>query len=106
MTFTEALAQQQSRINAAREHYRECNDKLNYLIDQITTADAWEIETITKLNKELETAGNETQVAMDAWDKEIAEGADIPQTDLEPASTATIALVGRSRSTDAIRLPH
>jgi len=91
MSFTSLLAQQQSRINAACEHYRECNDKLNHLIDQITAADAWDADAVAKLNKKLETAGNETLAAMQAWDEEIAAIADIPETDDEPARTATMA---------------
>ena len=31
MTFTEELAQQQSRVNAACDRYRECNRKFSHL---------------------------------------------------------------------------
>lgn len=89
MSFTEALAQQKSRIVRARDCYRDCNSKLNHLINQIEAADAWDEEAIAGLNKQLEVAGNETRSAMQVWN-EAVDSMVIPAT--EPA-TATIALV-------------
>lgn len=96
MTFTEVLDQQQTRIDAARDRYRECNRKLNHLINQIQAADAWDAYAVANLNKQLEIAGNETQAAMQAWD--LAIDADIPKT-AEHSDTATMA-----EWLDAVRL--
>lgn len=80
MNSTEALVQQQSRIDSAREHYRECNRKLNHLIDQIEAADCWDVEAVASLNRQLETTGNETEAAMQVWNQAIDAIASIPQT--------------------------
>ena len=87
MTFTEVLAQQQKHIDAAREHYRDCNSKLNHLINYIEAADAWDGEALAKLNLDLEVAGNKTYSAMQAWNKAVDSMA-VPAT--EP-TTATMA---------------
>lgn len=84
MTLTEVLAQQQSRIDAARKHYQECNSKLSHLIDQIQAADAWDTGAMRGLSKQLEIAGNEIHSAMQVWDSAINTYADIPET--EPAT--------------------
>lgn len=87
MSFTEVLAEQQSRISVALLHYRECNSKLNHLLSQIQAADAWDEKAIAKLNLDLKVAGNETCSAMQAWNEAVDSMA-VPAT--FPA-TATMA---------------
>ena len=76
-------------VNAARDHYIECNRKLNHLIDQIEMADSWNNEAITELNRQIEIAGNETQAAMQTWNEAVNTLCQIPEEE-EPA-TATMA---------------
>lgn len=82
MSFTEVLDQQQSRIVRARDRYRECNRKLNHLVNQIEAADAWEASAIAGLNKQLEVAFDETREAMQVWNEAVDSMA-VPAT--EPA---------------------
>lgn len=71
MTFTDVLAQQQSRIDAAREDYQDCNSKLNHLINQIEATDTWDGEALAKLNFDLEVVGKKTCSAMQAWNEAV-----------------------------------
>ncbi len=90
MSFTSLLAEQQSRIDTARDRYRECNRKFSHLVEQVLVVDAWDAYAMAQLNKELEKAAASRDEAMNGWDSAIAAYADIPETDKQ-RDTATMA---------------
>lgn len=65
--------QTQSRIQSAGDHYRECNSKIDHLIEQIQMADAWEnVDSFRELNQKLEVAVADARLALTDWDTAIA----------------------------------
>jgi len=88
LTFTEALAKEQSVIADCHFRYCEYRDKLDYLMEQIKICDPWDLSKFAKLNQAIGAASREIDIAWADWEIAIAALADIPTS--EGAETATM----------------
>ena len=62
----------QSQIRSVGDKYRDCNRKIDHLIDQIQMIDAWEnIDKFRELNEKLESAVIDAEMALEAWNEII-----------------------------------
>lgn len=65
--------QTQSHIQSAGDNYRECNRKIDHLIEMIQMSDAWDnVDSFRELNQKLEVAVADARLALVDWDTAIA----------------------------------
>ena len=88
MTFTEALAKQQSVIADCHFRYCEYRDKLDYLMEQLKVTDPWDLSEFAKLNQGIGAAMMDVRVAWADWGIAIDALAHIPTSG--GADTATM----------------